>query len=141
MQEKVLRGINFQSFTAPSKPFFQSLIILKLEDTIYFNISVFVHQPLNKLSPTCFYNYFTPSTSVNRFGTCQTTRGDLFISLRRTTLYELKQSNTLSLTCGIHCHYFYSLLVPSHFSVETEILSHRLVCLIYEDNLVLHSCF
>ena len=90
LQKKVLRCAKFKSFTAPSKPLFQSMNILKLKEMIYFNILVFDYKALNKLCPTSFYNYFTPRTSVHRFGTRQATRGDLFITLRRATLYGLK---------------------------------------------------
>ena len=90
LQKKVLRCVKFQSFTVSSKPLLKSLTILKLYDMIYFNILVFVYKALNKLCRTSFYNYFTPSTSVHRFETRQATRGDLFISLRRTNPYGLK---------------------------------------------------
>ena len=54
------------------------------------NILTFVFKALNKISPTCFHNYFTPNSSVHRFGTCQVTRGDLFKSFKNTNLYGLK---------------------------------------------------
>ena len=54
------------------------------------NILTFVFKALNKISPTCFHNYFTPNSSVHRIGTRQATRGDLFKSFKNTTLYGLK---------------------------------------------------
>ena len=45
---------------------------------------------MNKISSVYFHNYFTPDSSVHSFGTRQATRGDLFISFKRTTLYGLK---------------------------------------------------
>ena len=42
------------------------------------------------LSPVCFHNYFTPNSSVHRIGTRQSTRGDLFLSLKGTTHYGLQ---------------------------------------------------
>ena len=45
---------------------------------------------MNKLSPTCFHNYFTPNSSVHRFGTRQATRGDLFKSFKNTAVYGLQ---------------------------------------------------
>ena len=90
LQKKILRCISFQNFAAPSAPIFHSLRILKLEDMIHFNILTFAYKAINKLSPACFHNFFTPNSSVHRFGTRQVTRGDLFKSLKNTTLYGLK---------------------------------------------------
>ncbi|MCP4484330.1 MAG: reverse transcriptase family protein [Flavobacteriaceae bacterium] len=90
LQKKILRCISFQNFIAPSAPIFHSLKILKLEDMIHSNVLNFAYKAMNKLSPTCFHNFFTPNSSVHRFGTRQVTRGDLFKSLKNTTLYGLK---------------------------------------------------
>ena len=49
-----------------------------------------VYKAINKLSPVYFHNYFTLDSSVHRFETRQATRGDLYISLKRTTLDGLK---------------------------------------------------
>ena len=90
LQKKILRCISFSHYAAPSAPIFHSLKILKLEDMIHSNILTFVYKGLNKLSPACFHNYFTPSSSVHRIGTRHATRGDLFRSSKNTTLYGLK---------------------------------------------------
>ena len=90
LQKKILRCIKFQPFTAPSTPLFHSLKIMKLEDIFHLNILTFVFKAINKLSPIYFHNYFTPSSSVHRFGTRQATRGDLFNTLKNTTLYGHK---------------------------------------------------
>ncbi len=90
LQKKVLKCIKFQQTTAPSSPLFHSLKVLKLEDMIHLNILTFVFKAVNKLSPIYFHNYFTLTTTSHRYGTRQATRGDIFMSLRRTTLYGLK---------------------------------------------------
>ena len=90
LQNKILRCIKFQPFTAPSAPLLHSLKILKLEDMIHFNILTFVFKAINKLSPKYFHNYFTSNSSAHGFGTRQATRGDRFLSLKWTTLYGLK---------------------------------------------------
>ncbi len=86
LQKRILRCISFSHFAAPSAPIFHSLKILKLEDIIHSNILTFVYKALSKLSPTCFHNYFTPNSSVHRFGTRQVTRGDLSKSFTNTTM-------------------------------------------------------
>ena len=90
LQKKILRCINFQSPTAPSTPLLHSLKILKLEDVFHLSLLIFVYISINKISPIYFHDYFTPDSSVHRIGTRQVSRGDLFISLKRTTLYGLK---------------------------------------------------
>ena len=90
LQKKIIRCIKFQPSTAPSAPLFNSLKLVKLEDILHLNVLTFVYKAINKHLPVYFYNYFTPNSSVHRFGTRQANRGDLFISLKRTTLYGLK---------------------------------------------------
>ena len=90
LQKKILRCINFQPLSAPSALIFLSLKILKVEDLLHLNILTFVYKSINKLSPSCFHNYFTPNSSVHRFGTRQATRGDLFKSFKNTTVYGLQ---------------------------------------------------
>ena len=50
----------------------------------------FAYKAIHKLSPVCFHNYFTPKSSVHRIGTRHSTRNDLFLSPKRTTLYGLQ---------------------------------------------------
>ena len=90
LQKIIPRCINFQLPTVPSTPFFHSLKILKLEDVFHLDLLIFVYKAIHNISPIYFHDYFTPDSSVHRFGTRQAVRADLFISLKRTTLYGLK---------------------------------------------------
>ena len=90
LQKKVLRCIKFEPFSAPSAPIFQSLKILKLEDTLHLNILTFVYKAINKLSPSYFHNYFQPNATVHKIRIRKATRGDLFKSLKNTTAYGLQ---------------------------------------------------
>ncbi len=90
LQKKILRCIKFQPFTASSTPLFHSLKILKLENILHLNTLIFVFKAINNLSPIYFHNYFTPNSTVHRFGTRQASRGDLFNTLKNTTLYGLQ---------------------------------------------------
>ena len=111
LQKKILRCISFSHFAASSSKIFNSLKILKLEDVIHLNILTFVYKALNKVSPACFHTYFTPHSSVHRIVTRQVTRGDLFQSLKNTTIYGLKTIkyfgsklwNTLPLFIRVSC--------------------------------------
>ena len=64
--------------------------ILKLADMVHINILTFVFKAMNKLSPIHCHNYFMPSYTIHSFETCQATRSDLFLSLKRISLYGLK---------------------------------------------------
>ena len=90
LQKKILRCIKFEPFSSSSTPIFQSLKFLKVEDILHLNILTFVYKSINKLSPSCFHDYFQPNSSVHRIGTRQATRGDLFKSFKNTTLYGLQ---------------------------------------------------
>ena len=89
-QKKILRCIKFEPFLSPNTPIFQSLKTLKIVDVLHLNILTFVYKSIDKLSPSCFHDYFQPNSSVHRIGTRQATRGDLFKSFKNTTLYGLQ---------------------------------------------------
>ena len=57
---------------------------------LHTNILTFVYEAFNKLSPSCFHDYFQPNAMVHRIGTRQATGGDLFSALKDTTLYGLQ---------------------------------------------------
>ena len=86
-QKKILRCIKFEPFLSPNTPIFQSLKTLKIVDVLHLNILTFVYKSIDKLSPSCFHDYFQPNSSVHRIGTRQATRGDLFKSFKNTTLF------------------------------------------------------
>ena len=83
LQKKILRCINFEPFLSPCTPLFQSLKTLKIVDILRLNILTFVYKSLNKLSISCFHDYFQTNLSVRRIGTHQATRGDLFKSFKK----------------------------------------------------------
>ena len=87
VQEKVLRCIACQPFTAPTTPLFHSLKLVKLQHILQFSTLTFVYKAINRLSPACFHSYFIPNSSFHLFETRQPTRGDLFLSFKRTTSY------------------------------------------------------
>ena len=90
LKKKIVRCIKFQPFSAPSLPIFKSLKVLKLEDTLHLNILTFAFKAINRLSPSCFHNYFQPNSVIHRIGTRQSTRGDLYKTIKNTTTYGLK---------------------------------------------------
>ena len=90
LQKKILCYIKFEPFLSPSTPLFQSLKTLQIVDILHLNILTLVYKSLNKLSPSCFYDYFQTNSSVHRIGTRIATRGDLSRSIKNTTMYGLQ---------------------------------------------------
>ncbi len=90
LQKKVVRCIKLEPLTSPSTLIFQSLKILKLEDILHLNILTFVYNSINKISPSCFHNYFQPNAAIHKIGTRQASRGDIFQSVVNTSRYGLK---------------------------------------------------
>ena len=86
LQKKVLRSSKFEPFFSPSTPIFKSLKALKIMDILHLNILTFVYKSVNRLSPSFFHDYFQLNSSVHRIGTHQATRGDLFKSMKNTTM-------------------------------------------------------
>ena len=50
----------------------------------------YIYKAINRLSPSCFHNFFQLNSTIHKIGTRQATRGDLFKSLKNTTLYGLR---------------------------------------------------
>ena len=117
LQMKILRCIKFEPFLSHSTPIFQSLKTLKIVDVLHLNILTFVYKSINMLSPSYFHDYFQPNSSVHRSGTRQATRGDLFKSIKNTTLYGL-QTSTLAQNFGTPFHCSYVLLALLWFFVQ-----------------------
>ena len=58
LQKKVVRAITFNNFSAPSAPIFLTLRLLKLQDLFEMKLLTFVYEAVNKLSPSCFHEFF-----------------------------------------------------------------------------------
>ena len=57
---------------------------------MFLYILTFVYKSVSKLSPSCFHDYFTLTSSVHRTETCQATGSDIFKTTINTTLYGLQ---------------------------------------------------
>ena len=86
LQKKVPRSIKFEPFFSPSTSICQSLKALKIMDILHLNILTFVYKSVNKLAPSYFHDYFQLNSSVHKIGNHQATTGDLFKSIKNTTL-------------------------------------------------------
>ena len=79
--------------------------------TLHLNILTSVFKAINRLSPSCFHNYFQPNSNIHKIGTRQLSRSDLYKTVKNTTTYGLKSVHFLVLSCGNICLFSFVLLV------------------------------
>ena len=90
LQKKVVRAIAFKSFTSPSTPIFSEFKILKLYDLLDFKLLTFVYESVNKVSPSCFFNFFQILSEVHQYDTRKACKGDIFITQKNKLHYGLR---------------------------------------------------
>ena len=90
-----------------------SMHYLKLQDVLHTNILTFIYKVFNKLSPSCFHDYFQPNAMVHRIGTRQATRAEVtsLVLLKILPCMVFKLFNILALNFGI---LFQSTFALSH---------------------------
>ena len=95
--KKVLKIITFNKVIASSAPLFDSLQILKLNDIFKLQVTSFVYECLNNLTPIYFRvrEYCVSIHSVHNIGTRQSKNGDLFALRCNTTQYGLRSIHYL----------------------------------------------
>ena len=89
LQNRAMRIISFSDFYADASPIYKELEILKLEDFISLQNSLFVHDFLNKKLPKCFNTYFHTLKESHPIGTNNSKLGCLFIPYVSTSKYGL----------------------------------------------------
>ena len=94
LQERVVRVISFEHFTAPFTPIFSDLKTLKLQDLFQLMLS-FVYDCINKISPSYFHSLFELVDSVHQYSTQQAHKNNIFLTQRDTLQYDLT---------SVHCH-------------------------------------
>ena len=60
------------------------------DDVFKSKLLTFVYESINKLTPICFHNFFCHNASIHSHSTRQSTRGDLFLTQRKTLQYDLR---------------------------------------------------
>ena len=58
LQKKAVRAIAFENSSAPSSPIFHTLQFLKMQDLFELKLLNFVYESVNKISPSCFHEFF-----------------------------------------------------------------------------------
>ena len=90
LQKKVVRAITFNNFSAPSAPIFLTLRLLKLQDLFEMKLLTFVYEAVNKLSPSCFHEFFDVLSQVHQHDTRQARKGDILLTRKNSLQYGLK---------------------------------------------------
>ena len=75
LQKKAIRAISFASFSAPSKPLFKSLGLLKLDQLTYFKMASLLWDVDHGTIPPTLLTYFKKTNSVHQHATRQATSG------------------------------------------------------------------
>ena len=90
LQKKVVRAIAFENRSAPSNPIFFNLQLLKLEDLFELKLLTFVYESVNRISPSCFHEFFYLLSHVHQHDTRQACKCDILLTRKNTLQYGLK---------------------------------------------------
>ena len=90
LENKVVRVITFNSKIAFSTPIFDKLQVLKQEHIFQLQLSSFVYECINNISPVHFKNYFNKILNIRQILTQQAVRGDLFVEHRSMIQYGIR---------------------------------------------------
>ena len=85
-----MRVITLNSKIASSTPIFDKLQVLKQEHMFQLQLSTFVHECINNISPLHFQTYFNKTLNIHQISTRQAVRGDLFVEYRSTIQYGIR---------------------------------------------------
>ena len=89
LQNRSVRIISFADFRADENPLYINLKIVKLDDQIYLNNCLFVHDTLKKVSPLSFHDYFTLNKHIHSFNTKSADLGCVHVFPSNTVRYGL----------------------------------------------------
>ena len=89
LQKRALRIISFADFRDDCNPLFINLKIIKLDNLIFVQNCLFVHDTLKKVSPLCFHGYFTQTKHIHSFNTIGADFGCLHVAPSNTVRYGL----------------------------------------------------
>ena len=101
LQKQVIRTMTFSDLRSHSKPLLKSLRLLKFFNIIYLEILSFVYQWYHRLSPSCFFNYFNPVSSIHSYNTRQSQNDNLFVKSVHTTQYGIRSLSYTGTNYGI----------------------------------------
>ena len=89
LQKKLFRIISSHPACSHSAPIFKSLELLRLSDVFQLKLITLVFETVNRISPSCFDDFFLLNSSVQKHNTRQASKGDLFLARKSTLRYGL----------------------------------------------------
>ena len=84
LQKRIARIINFADFNAHSSPIFANLGILKLEDLIFLDNALFMHDYYSNQLPSVFSNFFKSVSEVHHYNTRLASKNKYYLPKART---------------------------------------------------------
>jgi len=84
LQKKALRIITFSNYCSHSTPLFHDLGMLKLDDLIFLNTALFMHDYHSNALPSAFINFFTCIKEVHQYNTRLASKHSYYIPKVRT---------------------------------------------------------
>ena len=96
-QNKAIRIMTSSHVRASSKPIYRQLDILKLDDHIYLQNCLMVHDALSNNSPNCFSNYFKVSQDIHSLGTRGANNNFVFVKHSSTLRYGIHSITSRSI--------------------------------------------
>ena len=70
--------------------FFSEFKLLKLYDLLDLVLLTFVYESVNRISPSCLFNFFQILSEVHQYGTRRAREGDIFMTQENTLQYGLR---------------------------------------------------
>ena len=87
-QKNTLRITNFQSRNSPSSQLFKSNLILKLEEKVLIENTVFINKSFNSFLSPIFKSWFTFCSDVHKYQTVSCTSDKIFKPSYRTDSFQ-----------------------------------------------------
>jgi len=95
LQRKAVRIMSFSQFTEHSNPLFKELKILKVQDNIFLQNCLFVHDFFHNNLPKSFNNIFTKASDTHSSLTRHANNGNIALPSFNSTNYGLKSIHKL----------------------------------------------
>ena len=96
LQKKLGRIISSHPARSHSAPNFKSLELLRLCDVFQLKLLTFVFETVNRISSSCFDDFFLLNSSVHKHDTRQASKGDSFLARKNTLQYRLNSTGAMT---------------------------------------------
>jgi hypothetical protein len=123
LQNRAMRILSFADFHANAEPLYKIHNVLKLNDLIALQNSLFVHDFLNNKLPICFNKYFQMVCEIHSIGTKSSELGCLHVPYFATSKYGL---NSITRKCIDSWNFFSKVLKCNLSKLTRSMLKHKI---------------